>query len=107
MADPLVRAIDELTNAVRRLGDQPPEVEVELPPPICPNCRQLNPRIFLSGNEENGPLGEFVLYGVCGNCKQGIYGVPLAWAMFKDRQEAIIGAKENLERIVNGSTRNA
>lgn len=101
-----VEAVTRLTDLIEKAIEQP-AVEIEIPPPICPHCRTINPKITVAEAEATGNLAEFILLATCLKCKKRFYAFAIVWSTHKTHNEIKINVQTHLERVFgNGQSGN-
>jgi hypothetical protein len=100
-----VSRLDDLNTNLARIGDliekaiEQPDVQIEFPPPQCPNCKKINPITQFDECQEQGPFAEYLLVAHCLHCKKPFFGIPVVWATVRGRREAEQLMSEHLERM--------
>jgi hypothetical protein len=80
---------------------QDPVINIEAAPPICPNCKRINPNVKVE-NGSDGPLAECVLIARCDSCNEMFYAIPVTWHMVTTQEEVIREFQERAEMMGNG-----
>lgn len=100
------KAVDEINSNLERIAsslekiiEQQENVEIEFPPPQCPHCQKINPRILIGETEVKGPFAEYLLAASCLNCGKAFFAIPIAWMTVRGRQEAVKLMNQHLERV--------
>jgi hypothetical protein len=103
----LEQMLDRIALGIEKLAADP-EVEIEVGPPICPQCGKFNPEILLDPTESaRGPMSEVVVTGTCVHCNAYIYIVIESYSVHRSRHTAIteIQEREKAGFFNNGNVR--
>lgn len=84
-----VRAIEALA--------EDPEIKVEVHPPVCPYCEQINPVVKVRESEAEGQLAEFVIHAECLHCHESFYALPFQMDCVKSISDAQQLMQERME----------
>jgi RNase P subunit RPR2 len=85
-----------LVKAVENLAEDP-EIQVEVHPPVCPHCEQINPAVKVRETEAEGQLAEFVIRAQCMNCGNEFYALPFQMDCVSSLVEAQELMQERME----------
>lgn len=103
--------IDDINANLERIGNliekaiNPEDVQIEIPPPQCPNCKRINPTTLFDECQLQGPFAEYLLAATCLHCKKVFYGLPIVWVTVRNKDEARKLMTEHLERLgLNGNS---
>jgi len=76
------RLLERGVNALEKLAADP-VINIEVKPPVCPNCGKYNPHVRVQESEASGPLFEFVIMCQCLACNNVFYAVADTWNCLK------------------------
>lgn len=83
-------------KALEALAEDP-EIRVEVHPPVCPHCEQVNPVVKVKESEAEGQLAEFVIRAQCKNCGNEFYALPFQMDCVQTITEAQELVQERME----------
>ena len=83
-------------KALEALAEDP-EIRVEVHPPVCPHCEQVNPVVKVRETEAEGQLAEFVIRAECLHCHEYFYALPFQMDSVKTITEAQELVQERME----------
>jgi len=73
-------------TALEKLAEEP-TIDIEVAPPLCPNCGITDPTVRVSEHEAQGKLAGFVIQCHCLNCNNVFYAIPSQFFCVKDVEE--------------------
>lgn len=96
--DHQLKLLERLTVAVERLADDP-VIEMEVAPPVCPNCHLFNPTVATSEAAGTGPMVELYVEMKCQNCDTTFWGAPVQWSVHSDIENLRGELQERAEHV--------
>jgi len=75
-----LKFLERIAIATERMADDP-VLEMEVGPPVCPNCGVLNPIVSTESEGGTGHLFEMFVKMHCNGCDTTFYGIPVQWSM--------------------------
>ena len=73
------RLLERGVDALEKMAVDDVVVDVQVKPPVCPNCERMNPYVRVQESEATGPLFEFVIMCECLSCHGIFYAVAEGW----------------------------
>lgn len=96
--DNIDKNLERIATVIEKAVDSS-NVEIEIPPPQCPNCKRINPTTQFDECQVQGPFAEYLLLAHCMHCKKPFFGIPILWVTTRNRREAEQVMNEHLKRI--------
>jgi hypothetical protein len=91
--------LERIAVGVEKLNDDP-QVEIPTSPPICPNCGEFDPKVFVDDASGSGDMSQMFFSCTCTLCHAEFFVVPQGFFNVQDREQL---AEILKERAVDGT----